>query len=86
MKSQGITGVVVKLTEGTSYTNPYARAQIANAQAAGLRSIKLIIILIMKQQQKQEQEAQYFVRVAQSMGLSGSTTMVNDMEERRLYE
>lgn len=83
LKSQGITGVVVKLTEGTSYTNPYARAQIANAQAAGLR-VSAYHYSHYETAAEARAEAQYFVRVAQSMGLSGSTTMVNDMEERSM--
>lgn len=83
LKSQGITGVVVKLTEGTSYTNPYARAQIANAQAAGLR-VSAYHYSHYETVAEARAEAQYFVRVAQSMGLSGSTTMVNDMEERSM--
>ncbi|TDE68168.1 N-acetylmuramoyl-L-alanine amidase [Streptococcus sp. KCJ4932] len=83
LKSQGITGVVVKLTEGTSYTNPYARAQIANAQAAGLR-VSAYHYSHYGTAAEARAEAQYFVRVAQSMGLSGSTTMVNDMEERSM--
>lgn len=83
LKSQGITGVVVKLTEGTSYTNPYARAQIANAQAAGLR-VSAYHYSHYETAAEARAEAQYFVRVAQSMGVSGSTTMVNDMEERSM--
>ena len=83
LKSQGITGVVVKLTEGTSYTNPYARAQVANAQAAGLR-VSAYHYSHYETAAEARAEAQYFVRVAQSMGLSGSTTMVNDMEERSM--
>ncbi|MBT0910209.1 GBS Bsp-like repeat-containing protein [Streptococcus lutetiensis] len=83
LKSQGITGVVVKLTEGTSYTNPYARAQIANAQAAGLR-VSAYHYSHYETAAEARAEAQYFVRIAQSMGLSGSTTMVNDMEERSM--
>lgn len=83
LKSQGITGVVVKITEGTSYTNPYARAQIANAQAAGLR-VSAYHYSHYETAAEARSEAQYFVRVAQSMGLSGSTTMVNDMEERSM--
>lgn len=83
LKSQGITGVVVKLTEGTSYTNPYARAQIANAQAAGLR-VSAYHYSHYETAAEARAEAQYFVRVAQSMGLSGSTTMVNDIEERSM--
>lgn len=83
LKSQGITGVVVKLTEGTSYTNPYARAQIANAQAAGLR-VSAYHYSHYETAAEARAEAQYFVRVAQSMGLSGSTTMVNDIEGRSM--
>lgn len=37
MKGYGVTGVVVKLTEATSYTNPYAQSQINNAMAAGMK-------------------------------------------------
>lgn len=83
LKSQGITGVVVKLTERSSYTNPYARAQVANAQAAGLR-VSAYHYSHYETAAEARAEAQYFVRVAQSMGLSGSTTMVNDMEERSM--
>ncbi|SDO53140.1 Lyzozyme M1 (1,4-beta-N-acetylmuramidase), GH25 family [Streptococcus equinus] len=83
LKSQGITGVVVKLTEGTSYTNPYARAQITNAQAAGLK-VSAYHYSHYETAAEARAEAQYFVSVAKSMGLSGSTTMVNDMEERAM--
>lgn len=37
MKDYGVTGVVVKLTEATSYTNPNAQSQINNAMAAGMK-------------------------------------------------
>ncbi len=36
IKSYGVSAVVVKLTEATSYRNPLAASQIANAKAAGL--------------------------------------------------
>lgn len=36
LKKYGVSGVVVKLTESTSYRNPYAKNQIDNAKAAGL--------------------------------------------------
>ncbi|WP_423215713.1 GBS Bsp-like repeat-containing protein [Streptococcus equinus] len=83
LKRQGITGVVVKLTEGTSYTNPYARAQIANAQAAGLR-VSAYHYSHYESAAEAKAEAQYFVNAAKSMGLSGATTMVNDMEEQAM--
>ncbi|WP_237393151.1 GBS Bsp-like repeat-containing protein [Streptococcus equinus] len=83
LKRQGITGVVVKLTEGTSYTNPYARAQITNAQAAGLR-VSAYHYSHYETAAEAKAEAQYFVNAAKSMGLSGATTMVNDMEEQAM--
>ncbi|SUN57142.1 GBS Bsp-like repeat-containing protein [Streptococcus equinus] len=83
LKRQGITGVVVKLTEGTSYTNPYARAQIANAQAAGLR-VSAYHYSHYETAAEAKAEAQYFVNAAKSMGLSGATTMVTDMEEQAM--
>ena len=36
LKNQGVKYVIVKLTQGTTYVNPYAGTQIANAKAAGL--------------------------------------------------
>ena len=83
MKSQGITGVVVKLTEGTSYTNPYASSQISNAQAAGLK-VSAYHYSHYETAAEAKAEAQYFVNTAKSMGLSGATTMVNDMEEQAM--
>ncbi|AND79156.1 autolysin [Streptococcus pantholopis] len=80
LKQQGIEGVVVKLTEGTSYTNPYARAQIANAQAAGIK-VSAYHYSHYTTEAQARAEAQYFVSVAQSLGLSNATVMVNDMEE-----
>lgn len=36
MKNMGVKGVVVKLTERTTYKNPLAPSQITNAKKAGL--------------------------------------------------
>ncbi|KGL67454.1 hypothetical protein LX03_01105 [Limosilactobacillus mucosae] len=36
LKSLGVKYVIVKLTQGTTYTNPYAQTQINNAKEAGL--------------------------------------------------
>lgn len=83
LKSQGITGVVVKLTEGTSYTNPYASSQISNAQAAGLK-VSAYHYSHYETAAEAKAEAQYFVSVAKSLGLSSSTVMVNDMESSEM--
>ena len=73
LKNQGITGVVVKLTEGTSYTNPYASAQIKNAQDAGLK-----VSAYHYSHYQTEAEAKYFVSAAQSLGLSNATVTLSN--------
>ncbi|MGY3780015.1 GBS Bsp-like repeat-containing protein [Streptococcus gallolyticus] len=83
LKNQGITGVVVKLIEGTSYTNPYASSQISNAQAAGLK-VSAYHYSHYEAAAEAKAEAQYFVSVAKSLGLSSSTVMVNDMESSEM--
>ena len=37
MKSYGIGGVVVKMTEATTYQNPERFAQVQNANAVGIK-------------------------------------------------
>ena len=80
MKSQGIEGVVVKLTEYTTYTNPYAASQIANARAAGLR-VSVYHYAWFATQAQARAEARYFATVAKQLGLDTSTVMVNDIEQ-----
>ncbi|WP_373756777.1 GBS Bsp-like repeat-containing protein [Streptococcus ferus] len=83
LKQQGIVGVVVKLTEGTSYINPFAKAQIANAQAAGIK-VSAYHYSHYTSASEAQAEAQYFVRAAKNHGLSSATVMVNDMEESKM--
>ncbi|WP_019772753.1 GBS Bsp-like repeat-containing protein [Streptococcus sobrinus] len=79
LKSRGITGVVVKLTEGNSYINPYAGSQIANAKAAGLK-VSVYHFARYTNADEARSEAAYFVNVAKSYGLDSSTAMVDDIE------
>ncbi|MGT2742934.1 GBS Bsp-like repeat-containing protein [Streptococcus plurextorum] len=85
LKSQGILGVVVKLTEGTSYTNPYAPSQIANAKAAGMK-VSAYHYSHYTSEDWARQEARYFAQKAREFGLSGDTLMVNDIEEQKMKE
>lgn len=79
MKSKGVRGVVVKLTEGTSYRNPYAKQQITMAQKAGMKvSVYHFSHFLNKSQA--EAEARYFANYANELGLPKSTIMVNDIE------
>lgn len=79
MKSYGVRGVVVKLTEGTTYTNPYASSQISNARSAGLK-VSAYHFARYSNQHEAIAEANYFVQVAKNLGLGRDTIMVNDLE------
>ncbi len=79
MKTYGVTGVVVKLTEGTSYRNPYAKLQIANAKEAGLK-VSVYHFSRYTTTQEAQKEAAYFCSFAKELGLSSDTVMVNDIE------
>ena len=80
MKEYGVTGVVVKLTEATSYTNPYAQSQITNAQAAGMK-VSAYHYSWFTTEAQATAEADYFAAAAKRFGLSTGTVMVNDIEE-----
>ncbi|MBF0787643.1 GBS Bsp-like repeat-containing protein [Streptococcus sp. 19428wC2_LYSM12] len=82
LKNQGIRGVVVKLTEGTSYTNPYASSQISNARQAGLK-VSAYHYSHFTTPIEAKAEAAYFVAAAKRFGLSANTVMVNDIEEQK---
>lgn len=78
--NQGVTGVVVKLTEGTYYTNPEAKQQIANAQAVGLK-VSVYHYSHFSTTAQAQAEAEYFVAAAKKLGLKTDTLMVNDIED-----
>lgn len=79
MKAYGVRGVVVKLTEGTSYQNPNAGTQIANAKAAGLK-VSAYHYAWFTSDASARAEANYFATYASRLGLPKSTVMVNDIE------
>lgn len=79
LKSRGVKGVVVKLTEGTYYTNPYAKQQIQYAKNAGMK-VSVYHFSHFQNKSQAEAEADYFAKTANSLGLSSDTLMVNDIE------
>ncbi|EMF0259436.1 DUF5776 domain-containing protein [Enterococcus hirae] len=83
IKSYGVTGVTVKLTEGTSYTNPYAQSQINNAKAAGL-SVSAYHYSVYTSVQTAQAEAKYFAQAASKLGLPKNTIMFDDAEDPHL--
>lgn len=86
MKNQyGIKGVVVKLTEGTYYINPYAESQIRNAQSAGL-VVSVYHFSRYTTSEEAIQEANYFVNYMKKLKLNSSTITVNDAEATELLQ
>ncbi|MDD9149346.1 GH25 family lysozyme [Sporolactobacillus sp. CQH2019] len=78
-KKDGIYGVVVKLTEGTSYVNPTASCDVSNAKSAGL-VVSAYHFARFNNASEAAQEAGHFVSEARKLGLSSGTRMVLDIE------
>ncbi|WP_142964048.1 GW dipeptide domain-containing protein [Enterococcus faecalis] len=81
----GIKGVVVKLTDGTSYINQYAESQIRNAQSAGL-VVSVYHFSRYTTSEEAIQEANYFVNYMKKLKLNSSTIAVNDAEATELLQ
>ena len=80
LAEKGVSGVVVKLTEGTSYKNPYAISQAQNAQAAGMQ-VSAYAFSHYTNEAEARAEARYFAEEARRLNLPSSTVMVNDIED-----
>ena len=65
LANKGVGGVVVKLTEGTTYRNPYAGEQARNAQLAGLQVSAYAFSHYTSEEQARAEETYY-----RSCGLS----------------
>ncbi len=83
MKDYGVTGVVVKLTEATTYVNPEAANQVANAKKAGLK-VSAYHYSWFTDEAGARREAEHFVNTAKQVGLYSDTVMVNDIEEPKI--
>ena len=87
LKSAGVKTIIVKLTEGTNYTNPYASSQIQMAKNAGL-NVAVYHYADLTGANSQSagnalaiSEANYFVNTAKNLGLSNSIVMIMDCEQ-----
>lgn len=80
MKTYGVRGVVVKITEGSYYVSPVAEAQIINARAAGL-IVSAYHYAKYRSPQEANQEADYFANQVQKLGLPMTTVLANDLED-----
>lgn len=83
IRSYGVKGVAVKLTEGLGYRNPEAKKQIANAQAAGL-IVSAYHYSWFETEARAKSEANYFAKMANELGLPKSTLMINDLEDGQI--
>ena len=83
LASKGVDGVVVKLTEGTHYTNPFAESQVRNAQAAGLQ-VSTYAFSHYTSDAEARAEARYYAAFANKLSLPKNTVMVNDMEDPKM--
>ena len=83
LAQQGVGGVVIKLTEGTHYTNPFAESQVRNAQGAGLQ-VSTYAFSHYTSDEEARAEARYYVAFANRLGLPKNTVMVNDMEDPKM--
>nr|MCI1924751.1 hypothetical protein [Ligilactobacillus acidipiscis] len=79
LKSIGIKTVIIKLTEGTGYTNPYARSQIQMAQNAGL-TVSVYHFVRFNTTNGGNNEAQYLSHTMNAMNLNKSTLIFADIE------
>nr|WP_037602589.1 GBS Bsp-like repeat-containing protein [Streptococcus sp. oral taxon 056] len=82
---KGVGGVVVKLTEGTHYVNPYAESQIRNAQRVGLQ-VSAYAFSHYTSDETARAEARFFVEHAKRLNLPSNTVMVNDMEDNKMKD
>lgn len=80
MKTYGVRGVIVKVTEGSYYISPVAEAQIKNARAAGL-IVSAYHYAKYRSPQEASQEADYFANQVQKLGLPMTTVLANDLED-----
>ncbi|MBB5887682.1 GH25 family lysozyme [Lactovum miscens] len=86
LKKQGVKTVVIKLTEGTGYTNPYAKSFLQMAKNSGLNIATYHYARLgdtSDQATANSQavaEAEYFVSVARNLGIPSNTAMILDCE------
>lgn len=80
LKELGVKAVIVKASEGSFYQNPYARNQLAQAQAAGLK-VAAYHYVHFSNQSDAISEAKYFADTLDSLGFSKSYPVVADVED-----
>lgn len=85
-QQNGIQGGIVKLSEGTSYRNPYGEAQISAIKAAGLKVSGYHFARFVGNASVAQQEANYAVGTAHAMNLPNGSPLVLDYELRQGWQ
>lgn len=85
-KQHGIQGGIVKLSEGTSYRNPYGEAQISAIKTAGLKVSGYHFARFVGNASAAQQEANYAVGTAHAMNLPNGSPLVLDYELRQGWQ
>ncbi|WP_313593292.1 GH25 family lysozyme, partial [Leuconostoc lactis] len=80
MYAAGIKTAVIKLSEYTTYKNPFAATQISYARNAGMK-IAAYHYAWFTNPSEAANEAKYFANYAKALGLPSDTLMVDDYEE-----
>lgn len=84
-KTRGVKGGIVKLSEGTGWTNGYGAGQIAAAQHEGLMASGYHFSRFRGNSYQAVQEANLAIACAHQMGLPQGSPLVLDYEERLGY-
>ncbi|WP_025021260.1 GH25 family lysozyme [Ligilactobacillus equi] len=84
LKRLGVSTVIVKLTENTGYTNPYAGTQVTYARNAGL-NIAVYHYARFNSTGAAQNEANHMVSALRRFGLGSNTLIFADMEDSSTY-
>ena len=79
LKNAGCKGVVVKLTEGTNYTNPKAKNQIAHTKSLGMK-VSAYHFGRFTSVSGAQAEANYFLQSLKAHGVGTDAVVINDFE------
>ena len=82
--SKGAKGAIVKLTQGTTYTNPLFTSQKANVISAGMKFIGAYHFLTSTTVSGAQSEAQYFLSKLQANSIDKNTIVACDIESGTL--
>ncbi|WP_439001866.1 glycosyl hydrolase 53 family protein [Pediococcus damnosus] len=80
LKAKGVKTVIVKVTQGNNYTNPYASQEINYAQNAGL-NIMVYHYATFNSTDSAKQEANYLLQKLNTLNLAKTTRIFADMED-----